>query len=194
MNEPPIDERLQLTKMPVLVGAVPAVTPIVSSVVCPGATVAGAAHSSARLKPDLPLARQINTPRGSAVNAAINESNSTVAELIPAAVESVLLVEYESDTPAEASRLACDLAQRLHSGERLALLAHVAEDEPARQRLWQVREAALPSLYGLRGTAQPLAFVEDVGVPPELLPGYLRRVQEVLQRHEIRARELRFSR
>ena len=39
-----------------------------------------------------------------------------------------------------------------------------------RERFWQVREAALPSLYGLRGTAQPLAFVEDVGVPPELLP------------------------
>src|SRR4051812_49686128 len=47
MNEPPIDERLQLTKMPVLVGAVPAVTPIVSSVVCPGATVAGDAAPTA---------------------------------------------------------------------------------------------------------------------------------------------------
>ena len=33
----------------------------------------------------------------------------------------------------------------------------------------------------------PLAFVEDVGVPPELLPGYLYRVQEVLQRHETTA-------
>lgn len=113
--------------------------------------------------------------------------NSSVADLIPAAVESVLLVEYEADAPAEASRLAHDLAQRLHRGERLAVLAHVAEDEPSRQRLWQVREAALPSLYGLRGAAQPLAFVEDVGVPPELLPGYLHRVQEVLQRHETTA-------
>ena len=50
-----------------------------------------------------------------------------------------------------------------------------------------MREAVLPSLYGLRGTAQPLAFVEDVGVPPELLPGYLHRVQEVLQRRETTA-------
>ncbi|MGH7171540.1 MAG: FAD-binding and (Fe-S)-binding domain-containing protein, partial [Gemmataceae bacterium] len=69
----------------------------------------------------------------------------------------------------------------------LALFAHVAGDEPSNERFWQVREAALPSLYGLRGTAQPLAFVEDVGVPPALLPGYLRRVQEMLQRHEITA-------
>ena len=114
-------------------------------------------------------------------------SHGTVAELVPPAVEAVLLIEYESDTPAGATQLANDLANQLYRCERLALLAHVASDEPACQRLWQVREAVLPSLYGLRGQTQPLAFVEDVGVPPELLPGYLHRVQEVLQRHEITA-------
>jgi FAD/FMN-containing dehydrogenase/Fe-S oxidoreductase len=114
-------------------------------------------------------------------------SHSAIADLVPASVESVLLVEYEADSPAEAARLACDLAKHLHRCERLAVIAHVAADGPARERLWQVREAVLPSLYGLRGTIQPLAFVEDVGVPPELLPGYLHRVQEVLQRHETTA-------
>ncbi len=114
-------------------------------------------------------------------------SHSAVADLVPASVESVLLVEYEADSPAEAARLAHDLADRLHRCERLAVLAHVAPDDLARERLWQVREAVLPSLYGLRGTTQPLAFVEDVAVPPELLPGYLHRVQEVLQRHETTA-------
>jgi FAD/FMN-containing dehydrogenase/Fe-S oxidoreductase len=114
-------------------------------------------------------------------------SHSAVADLVPASVESVLLVEYEADSPAEAARLAHDLADRLHRCERLAVLAHVAPDDLARERLGRVREAVLPSLYGLRGTTQPLAFVEDVGVPPELLPGYLHRVQEVLQRHETTA-------
>jgi FAD/FMN-containing dehydrogenase/Fe-S oxidoreductase len=114
-------------------------------------------------------------------------SQSTVADLVPAAVESVLLVEYESDTPIKAKRQADELANRVHRGERLALLAHVAGDAPSCERLWQVRAAALPSLYGMRGTTQPLAFVEDVGVPPELLPGYLFRVQEMLQRHETTA-------
>ncbi|HTU22975.1 MAG TPA: FAD-linked oxidase C-terminal domain-containing protein [Gemmataceae bacterium] len=117
----------------------------------------------------------------------VRGSDNTLAELISAAVESVLLVEYESDAPAEAPRLAHELANRLHRAERLALLAHVADDKASRERLWQVRTAVLPSLYSLRGTAEPLAFVEDVGVPPELLPGYLYRVQEVLQRHEITA-------
>src|SRR5439155_6312205 len=42
-------------------------------------------------------------------------------------------------------------------------------------------------LYALRGGRQPIAFIEDVGVPPEELPTYLHRVQEVLQRHETMA-------
>jgi FAD/FMN-containing dehydrogenase/Fe-S oxidoreductase len=114
-------------------------------------------------------------------------SHNIVADLIPAVAESVLLVEYEADTQAEATRLALELANRLHRKERLALFAHVADDAPSRERLGKVRAGVLPSLFGLRGATQPLAFVEDVGVPPELLPGYLYRVQEVLQRHETTA-------
>jgi FAD/FMN-containing dehydrogenase/Fe-S oxidoreductase len=113
--------------------------------------------------------------------------DATVAALVPATAEAVLLVEYEADSPAEARSLALDLALRLHRQERLALLAQVAATEAEVERLWQVRAAVLPSLYGLRGTAQPVAFVEDVGVPPELLPVYLYRIQEVLQRHETTA-------
>src|SRR5690242_9101 len=41
LKSPPIDERLQLTKTPVLTGADPGVTVTVSSVARPGATVAG---------------------------------------------------------------------------------------------------------------------------------------------------------
>ncbi len=114
-------------------------------------------------------------------------SDVRVAALVPAAAETVLLVEYEGDTPAEARRAAADLAERLHRGQRLALSARVAADDETIERFWQVREAALPSLYGLKGTAQPLAFVEDVGVPAESLGEYLHAVQEVLQRHETTA-------
>jgi FAD/FMN-containing dehydrogenase/Fe-S oxidoreductase len=109
-----------------------------------------------------------------------------VRALVPAAAEAILLVEYEADTPAAARRSADSLAAALRR-ERLALVAHVAAEEDEINRLWQVREAALPGLYGLRGSAQPLPFVEDVGVPPEALASYLYRVQELLQRQETTA-------
>jgi FAD/FMN-containing dehydrogenase/Fe-S oxidoreductase len=113
--------------------------------------------------------------------------DASTAGLIPAEAEAVLLVEYEADTPAAARALARDLADRLHRDEPQTLLARLADDEAEIERFWQLRDTAVAGLYGLRGGTQPVPFVEDVGVPPELLGPYLLRVQEVLQRHEMTA-------
>jgi FAD/FMN-containing dehydrogenase/Fe-S oxidoreductase len=113
--------------------------------------------------------------------------NAEIAALIPPVTEAVLLVEYEADSQKEATGAAVALADRLHRWERLALLARVAVDSDDIERLWQVREAALPSLYALRGAAQPLAFVEDIGIPTESLAKFLHDAQEVLQKHETTA-------
>jgi FAD/FMN-containing dehydrogenase/Fe-S oxidoreductase len=113
--------------------------------------------------------------------------DGAIANLIVPGAEAVLLIEYESESVAGARQSAIDLAELLERGERLALQARVALEPEEIDRFWGVREAALPSLYGLRGGAQPLAFIEDVGVPPEELPRYLHRVQEILQQHETTA-------
>jgi FAD/FMN-containing dehydrogenase/Fe-S oxidoreductase len=113
--------------------------------------------------------------------------DAVAAGLVPAEAEAVLLVEYEADTPAAARTLAQALADRMHLDEPQTLLAQVADDEAEIERFWQLRDTAVASLYGLRGGTQPVPFVEDVGVPPELLGPYLLRVQEVLQRHETTA-------
>jgi len=107
--------------------------------------------------------------------------------VIPAAVEAVLLVEYETDSPDQAAQAAEELLQQLRWGERLANHGIAATEPHEREQLWQLREVALPSLYGLKGGAQPLPLVEDVGVPVDALPEYLRRVQEILQQHQITA-------
>src|SRR5439155_13956870 len=54
-------------------------------------------------------------------------------------------------------------------------------------RLWRLREVALPSLYGLKGGPQPVAFIEDVGVPPERLQEYIHRLQDIMQESETTA-------
>jgi FAD/FMN-containing dehydrogenase/Fe-S oxidoreductase len=113
-------------------------------------------------------------------------SDADLAALIPAAVEAVLLVEYESATPGGAARVAAETQDHLQL-DRLASLAVIGQEAEEIERLWRLREAALPSLYGLRGGAQPLPFVEDVGVPAEETAEYLMRVQEVLQKHETTA-------
>jgi FAD/FMN-containing dehydrogenase/Fe-S oxidoreductase len=114
-------------------------------------------------------------------------SNGEVASLVPAAAEAVLLIEFESTTATGAREQAAELVDHLYHTERLALYAAAASESEEISRLWRVREQALPNLYGLRGGSQPVPLVEDVGVPPEHLADYLRRVQDILQRHETTA-------
>jgi FAD/FMN-containing dehydrogenase/Fe-S oxidoreductase len=110
-----------------------------------------------------------------------------LAQLVSPAAGAVLLVEFESDTAAGARRVAEGLARSLTRGERRPLQAIAAWREDDIARLWGLREAALPSLYGLRGGAQPIALIEDVGVPPQDLAAFLHRLQDLLQQHETTA-------
>jgi FAD/FMN-containing dehydrogenase/Fe-S oxidoreductase len=110
-----------------------------------------------------------------------------VRDLVPIDAEAVLLVEYERDSASEACEAARHLESRLERLEHRPLQVQTALKPEEVEHLWELREKVLPSLYRLRGGTQPVAFVEDVGVPPEELPRYLRRVQEILKGHETTA-------
>lgn len=110
-----------------------------------------------------------------------------LATVVPAAAEAVLLIEFETDTPADARDRVDRLTDRLQRDSRPAVSLMTAFEPDAIDRLWQLRDAALPSLFGLRGGPQPLPFIEDIGVPPEELAVFLHRAQDVLQRHETTA-------
>ena len=110
-----------------------------------------------------------------------------VAALVPAAAEAVLLVEYEADTPGDACAAADRLADLLAHADKQAIHVSAAFEDAAIDRLWNLREMALPSLYALKGGAQPVPFIEDVGVPVDALGEYLHRVQDILQEYEATA-------
>jgi FAD/FMN-containing dehydrogenase/ferredoxin len=109
------------------------------------------------------------------------------SRLVPAAAEAILLVEFERDAPTEARAAARELIDRLQHVEPLARLATAAYEPAEIERLWAIREAALPSLYGLSRGPQPVAFIEDVGVPVAALCEFLPKVQDILQRYETTA-------
>jgi FAD/FMN-containing dehydrogenase/Fe-S oxidoreductase len=111
---------------------------------------------------------------------------ASVAALVPAGAEAVLLVEHEADSPSEAQAGAADLLARLRE-DRLTVHSVAAHAPEEIERLWHLRAVALPTLYGLRSGPRPVAFVEDVGVPPEALAPYLHRVQQILKAHETTA-------
>ncbi|GIW78525.1 MAG: oxidase [Gemmatales bacterium] len=117
----------------------------------------------------------------------VRQTNAEVERLVPAAAGAVLLVEYEGDSPASAGRDADELVRRLQYADRLALHSVKATDPDDVDRLWQLRSSALPNLYGMRATVHPLPFIEDVAVPLDCLPEFVRQVQDVMQKHDTTA-------
>ena len=107
--------------------------------------------------------------------------------LIPDAVEVILLVEFERDSQPQADDAGREVIDRMSFPRGRALYSVLARTDEEIDRLWRIRESALPSLYGLRGGPQPVACVEDVGVPIDSLATYIHQVQEILRQFEITA-------
>jgi FAD/FMN-containing dehydrogenase len=111
-------------------------------------------------------------------------SNVTPLPPVPADVESVILVEFEGESAAQARAS----AERL-SGALLAAGARdvqVALDPRAEHALWALRHAASPILARLDPRLKSMQFVEDGTVPPEWLPEYVRGVRAALARQGMR--------
>jgi Fe-S oxidoreductase len=106
---------------------------------------------------------------------------------IPGAVGAALLIAMEADTEREAGERAWGMVETLRERHLLRLLAEPTCTPEGLARVRGVREAAVAGLYGLAPGPRPLAFVEDVGVPPAALPEYLAGVQEILKRNELSA-------
>ncbi len=107
----------------------------------------------------------------------------TFIEGDPAAL---IAVEYGGETQeALIPRLDALEARMRRRGFRGAIVRAI---EPAAQAdLWQVREAGVGLLLGMKTARKPVAFVEDTAVAPEHVAEYVRRFREVVERHGTRA-------
>ncbi|MFO0967491.1 MAG: FAD-linked oxidase C-terminal domain-containing protein [Gemmataceae bacterium] len=114
------------------------------------------------------------------------KEGSSAALFFPPVAEAVLLVEFEADSAAEAqSRLTHGLGRLEAVG--LAPLLLRGEESAELLDVRQLRDAIMPSLYAVKGGAQPAPLIEDVGVPLDRMAEYVFRLQEVLKEHEISA-------
>jgi FAD/FMN-containing dehydrogenase/Fe-S oxidoreductase len=106
-------------------------------------------------------------------------------QLIPPAVGAALFVTLEGDTEREAFERTWGAVERLREAHRLVVLAEPTCDPTGVARVRRVREAAVSGLYGLGPGPRPVAFVEDVGVPPDALPDFLTQAQTALRRFDL---------
>jgi FAD/FMN-containing dehydrogenase/Fe-S oxidoreductase len=106
--------------------------------------------------------------------------------LIPPAAEAGLLVEFSAAERGECdARLdeAITLVQETRRGQgRLAIDARRAEDAIDAKLFWELSRNLLSTVHEVRGQMRPVAFVEDIVIPPAVLPDFLRRLEAVQRR------------
>lgn len=123
--------------------------------------------------------RLISLARGGPANSSVRR--------IPDTVEIILIVDYESENKSETEWSARRLPHLLSRKGHHASYQVVATWPHERDRIWRLREEAVPSLYNLQKGTFPVALIEDVGVPRQHLRRYIFAVQEILQEHELTA-------
>lgn len=102
--------------------------------------------------------------------------------LIEGKPAALFMVEFVGDDPTDVSGRVDKLKKRLTG--RPGITATVPALDPVpRERLWNLRSAAMPILYGMPGDAKPVTFVEDAAVDPRLLPEFALRFRGLLQKH-----------
>ncbi len=103
--------------------------------------------------------------------------------LIPPVAEAGLLVEFTADEPADCNARLEQALASMHRGRRGCIDIRRAEDSHDATFFWELSRNVVSTLHGVRAEMRPVPFLEDVVVPPPALPDFIRRLQEVLQRH-----------
>lgn len=107
--------------------------------------------------------------------------------LIPAEAEAMLLIEQSGDDAYEMGQRLKEVVVRLTRDRHLAFDARVTMEKEERDFYWRLSRRVATTLYRLKGTTQALPFIEDIAVPPEILPDFLVRMQNVLKKHAVTA-------
>lgn len=111
-----------------------------------------------------------------------NLEYSRMTGFIDGLPDSLLVVEFagnsESEVKSKVDGCVTHMARR-GLGYSTRKLMTSAEQE----MVWNVRKAGLGLMMNVPGDAKPLPFVEDTAVPPEALPQFVERFDEIVKTH-----------
>ncbi len=100
----------------------------------------------------------------------------------------VLCVEFYGETEAELRRKCDHLLDQIQAAKiRLSTDPIVVLDAKQQADVWSVRKAGLGLLYSIRGDYKPIPVIEDVSVPVEHLPEFVRAVEAMVAEYDTTA-------
>jgi FAD/FMN-containing dehydrogenase/Fe-S oxidoreductase len=115
------------------------------------------------------------------------ENDRRYNELLPINAEAMLLVEFAGDESSAVREQLQQTVSRIQRRKRLAFDSRTTMEPDERNFYWRLVRRVVPRLYRLTGSERPLPFVEDIVVPPEMLPAYLMTAQKIFQKHQVTA-------
>lgn len=107
--------------------------------------------------------------------------------LIPQDTEAVLLVEQHGEQPSEVRQRLLSIVDELQHERKLASGVRMALDPAEVELFWQLAIRIQPMLYRTKSETLPVPIIEDVAVPPEVMPSFLPKLQNVFKRHQVTA-------
>ena len=111
-----------------------------------------------------------------------NLEYSRLTDFIDGEPEAILLVEVFGETEAETGSKLDGVEQRMQR-RGLGYAVRRITDPREQSKAWAVRKAGLGLMMNVLGDAKPLPFVEDSAVPPDVLPEYVRRFDQIVREH-----------
>ncbi len=100
----------------------------------------------------------------------------------------VLAVEFYGESERELARKTQHLIDHLRKhGVGLMTDPQVLLDPAQQAKVWSVRKAGLGLLMSVKGDAKPIPVIEDVSVPVEHLPEFVRAVEEMVAKFDTTA-------
>jgi anaerobic glycerol-3-phosphate dehydrogenase C subunit len=115
------------------------------------------------------------------------ETKPQFQPIIPPSAEAMLLIEAEGEDAAEVHERLREIVERVWHKKKLAFGSSLAFSREEVELYWQLALKVVPTLHRLKGSTRALPFVEDLAVPPETLPRFLIRLQNVLKLHQVTA-------
>jgi FAD/FMN-containing dehydrogenase/Fe-S oxidoreductase len=107
--------------------------------------------------------------------------------LIPGEAEAMLLIEQHAHTGDELTARLDEVVELAQFKTGLAAAAYVAEDETDFQLFWGLAQRFIPTLHHMQGSSRPTPCIEDIAVPLEAMPLFLRHLQDTLKRVQVTA-------
>lgn len=113
------------------------------------------------------------------------EADPAFREWIPDAAGAILIVAFEGDEPEQVASRVRQFAQRLSRSRLLVSDPVELTKRSESERLLSLRQVLEPLLMRTKRTVRPVSFIEDVAVPPRVLPDFLSRLQTVLKQNDV---------